>query len=117
MSYNRPSCSKSSTNFAATRCGAGLSESLTKPLQRTPYHNSTAPTHGASPSKKRLTTLPSMSSHPGRDGDRTLAKSYDRQDDHTREASRVVILRNLPQYRRELRGPEIPSRPGSSVLE
>src|SRR6266849_1340866 len=73
MSYSRPSCNRSSTNFAATWCGAGISELLTKPLQRTPYHSSTAPTHGASPSKQRLTTLPSISSHPGRDGDRCFS--------------------------------------------
>jgi len=35
-----------------------------KPLQRTPYHSSTAPAHGASPRKKRLTTLPSIASFP-----------------------------------------------------
>src|SRR6266852_664991 len=60
MSYSRPSCNRSSTNFAATWCGAGISELLTKPLQRTPYQSATAPTHGASPSKKRLATLPSI---------------------------------------------------------
>src|SRR5260370_6044351 len=106
MSYSRPSCNRSSTNFAATRCGAGISDSLTKRLQRTPYHSSTAQTHGASPSKKRLTTLPSISSHPGVMVIAAFAKSYWRYDDHTRAAAafrlrgRVANRRSLPSKAR-----------------
>src|ERR1700730_12068328 len=96
MSYSRPSCNRSSTNFAATWCGAGISELLTKPLQRTLYHSSTAPTHGASPSKKRLTTLPSISSHPGRDGDRCFAKSYWREDDRSGGAAAFRLRCRVP---------------------
>src|SRR6266446_1245655 len=80
MSYSRPSCNRSSTNLA--------------------------PTHGASPSKKRLTTLPSISSHPGVMVIAAFAKSYWRYDDHTRAAAafrlrgRVANRRSLPSKAR-----------------
>src|SRR6266481_4348866 len=54
ISNRRLSCSSRSTNFVATWCGAGINASLTKPLQRTPYQRTIAPSQGASPSKKRL---------------------------------------------------------------